>query len=67
MTKLVLVRWSEPDDLGKMQVRTCTVEKAIEHQVQAAAEMCLSYVSRDQALDDFLRIHWTRVEEEERT
>jgi hypothetical protein len=48
------VFWNEPDDI----VMSCTQEEAIERQKAAALSKGYVYVSDEEALEDFMVVHW---------
>jgi hypothetical protein len=58
------VRWFEQSGVTPVTKR-CTIEKAVAAQKEAAARVHpnFKYESDEQALSDFLVVHWADVEE----
>ena len=60
-----IVEWIEPGPYGSCIVRELTVEEAIGKQRTAAASVRPGFVyeSDEQALDDFVTVHWAWIKE----
>jgi hypothetical protein len=55
------VQWSDPDEAGNPILRHCTVEVAVEQQIETARRHGHVYSTWQDALADFLTLHWGTV------
>ena len=59
-----MIQYVEPHPCGGTCLVTLTEEQAIEWQKKAAAHAGYVYKSDEEALDDFMVVHWARKVEE---
>jgi hypothetical protein len=59
------LRYSEPDADGKQKIVRISVEDAIKRAKLVAEYLNYTYVSDEEALQDFIAVNWASYEDEE--
>lgn len=57
------VCYNEPDQYGRNLFRRLLAHEAVKHQREAARTRGVEYDADDEALADFLAVHWAWLEE----
>jgi hypothetical protein len=58
-----MIIWNEPDKNGKDKVCKASRQQAIEMQKACAERNGFTYENDEEALADFIALHWAREEE----